>query len=516
MKNREACLAVDENNDNTPDYTYGSYAVCVSDQVIDKVWGRTLPHETKAACDAAAGAHTWHVGNVLDYRPANNVATLTQKTDPSAFLLTADAIDEETVRLAWAGHAGAEGYRIYRVVGGELDGLSRVAEIPAGANNYSDRTLSDGETRYYRVAARKNGQDIAITNAASATARPVAPLPPQAEAALAAKPATVANLVALRSDVNAAHVNLWWDPADDASFYQVQYREASTQPAGAWATAASALIYTKYQFTGAKSAERYQFRVRAVNGAGSQQVPGAWTVSGVVPKYGESPPPGGIGDVRQETCATCAATELKVSWAHAAYATHYQVQTRTQTPAGSAWSDAANMTNYAITSSNFDMATFRVTVTLTGLTAGQNYYVRVLGKNQSADTTPVTREGPWTDNVPPSAGASGAAAASGATAAATQLPAAPDAVGSVSVTHNGGSLAASWTASARAAAYQVAYSGDNGATWTTAADAHGSTSISIRGADPDTTYLVSVRAYNDGGASVWTDSAPASPPEGGG
>ena len=762
VKNREACLA-DDNNDDTPDNTYGSYAVCVSDQAIGKVWGRTLPHETKAACDAAAGAHTWHVGNVLDYHPANNVATLTQKTQPSAFILAADAIDEQTVRLAWAGHAGADGYRIYRVVGDELDALSRVAELPAGASSYRDRTLSDGETRYYRVAARQNGQDVAVTNAASATARQVAPLPARnVGEALGVKPATVSNLAAVRSGLNAAYVNLFWNPASDASFYQVQYREASTQPAGEWTTAVSALFFPKYQFTGAKSGARYQFRVRAMNGAGSRQVPGAWTESGVVPKavYGnprayaytltagsnfgkrdparqfelhlnnanpqgawsngttlwvadfadakvyaytltsgsdfgkrdttkefdldpanveprgiwsngttlwvadsnadevyaytltsgsdfgkrdttkefdltsedghghagstnprgiwsnattlwvadaldgtvhahkmtpgndfgehdesketdlhadnanpeglwsdgttlwvadpsddkvyaytlatnvrdttkefllaagnsnargiwsndttlwvadstiplqvEPPPPGRVNDVRTPSSGA----SRVVTWAHAPYATHYDVESTSD--GGTTWKREAS--DYAIASSNFNVDSFRVSYTLTVDNANGAYHVRVRGKNHTADATPVLRVGPWTDDLPPSAGVSGASAASGA-AAATQLPDAPDAVGSVSVTHHGDSLSASWTAAARAGAYQVAYSGDNGATWTTAADAHGSTSITISGVDPGATYLVSVRAYNDGGASSWTDSAPASPPGGGG
>ena len=779
VKNREACLwelnpdgtrKQSGGNDIATGNAYGSYGVCIRDHWFDvnpgnatvNVFGMTanvfdtaaniyttVPIATKAACDAEATrtskAHSWHAGNVLDYRPANNVATLTQKTDPSAFLLTADAIDEQTARLAWAGHAGADGYRIYRVVGGELDGLSRVAEVPAGATSYHDRTLSDGETRYYRVAARRNGQDVAVTNAATATARQVAPLPARnVGEALGVKPATVSNLAAVRSGLNAAHVNLFWNPASDASFYQVQYREASTQPAGEWTTAVSALFFPKYQFTGAKSGARYEFRVRAMNGDGSQLVPGAWAESGVVFKavYGnprayaytltsgsnfgkrdttkqfelhvnnaspqgawsndttlwvadsgadkmyaytltagsdfgkrdttkefglhadnaspqgiwsndtilwvadsgadkvyaykltsgndfgkrdttkefetddghghghegsqtprgiwsdgttlwvadysdrtvhaykltpgndfgehdeskeidlhtdnanpeglwsdgttlwvadpsddkvyaytldtnvrdttkefllaagnsnargiwsndttlwvadstiplqvEPPPPGRVNDVRTPSSGA----SRVVTWAHAPYATHYDVESTSD--GGTTWKREAS--DYAIASSNFNVDSFRVSYTLTVDNANGAYHVRVRGKNHTADATPVLRVGPWTDDLPPSGGVSGASAASGA-AAATQLPDAPDAVGSVSVTHHGDSLSASWTAAARAGAYQVAYSGDNGATWTTAADAHGSTSITISGVDPGATYLVSVRAYNDG------------------
>ena len=293
----------------------------------------------------------------------------------------------------------------------------------------------------------------------------------------------------------------------------MQYRDVTADPPAAWQAAATDVANLNYLHTGAESGKRYEFRVRGMATVGSEPLPGDWTETNVVPKAGELPPPGSVGDVRQETCNACASTELKASWAHAAHATHYDVEVRASN--SSTWESKFNDTALTNTALTVDGMTYRVSATVTGLTANQTYYVRARGLNYTVDTDPVLREGAWTDDAPPVVvGSSGASGASGA-AAATELPKAPDAVGSVSVTHHGGSLAATWTASAGATAYQVAYSGDNGTNWTTAADAHGSTSIAISNVDSDTTYVVSVRAYNAGGASNWTDSAPASPTEGG-
>ena len=95
------------------------------------------------------------------------------------------------------------------------------------------------------------------------------------------------------------------------------------------------------------------------------------------------------------------------------------------------------------------------------------------------------------------------------------LPDPPGAVSSVSTTRADGTLTASWDAPSGAAKYHVTYTTDWGQTWTSAADAHASTSITI-GADNARAYTVGVRAGNDGGWSAWTNSPTAHsyfPPE---
>ena len=91
----------------------------------------------------------------------------------------------------------------------------------------------------------------------------------------------------------------------------------------------------------------------------------------------------------------------------------------------------------------------------------------------------------------------------------------PSAVASVSVTRADGTLTAAWDAPAGATQYHVTYTSDWGQSWTSAADAHAATSITIS-VDNAKAYTVGVRAGNDGGWSGWTNSPVAPsyfPPE---
>ena len=83
---------------------------------------------------------------------------------------------------------------------------------------------------------------------------------------------------------------------------------------------------------------------------------------------------------------------------------------------------------------------------------------------------------------------------------------------SVSVTHNGSSLSASWPGAAGASKYHVTYSSDGGNSWSLVALNHPTTSISIDNADSTKTYVVGVRARNSASDSGWVNLAPAAPP----
>ena len=111
------------------------------------------------------------------------------------------------------------------------------------------------------------------------------------------------------------------------------------------------------------------------------------------------------------------------------------------------------------------------------------------------------------------AGGSGwrnSAAAGPYTPPAPPPPSPPAAVSSVSVTRADGTLTASWDASSGATSYHVTYT-DNGAqSWQLAALDHAGTSITIAVAN-GSTYIVGVRAKNDGGGSGWRNSAAAGP-----
>ena len=90
-------------------------------------------------------------------------------------------------------------------------------------------------------------------------------------------------------------------------------------------------------------------------------------------------------------------------------------------------------------------------------------------------------------------------------------PPPPDSPTSVSVTRSDGNLTASWNSPNGATKYHITYSSDSGASWSMAASAHTSNSITITGADNSKTYIVGVRAGNDQGWSGWVNSASAGP-----
>ena len=133
-------------------------------------------------------------------------------------------------------------------------------------------------------------------------------------------------------------------------------------------------------------------------------------------------------------------------------------------------------------------------LTIAGVEAGKSYIVGVRAKNALGESA-------WANSAPAS------------------VPAAPDAVTDIVVTHNGSSLTVTWTAPARATHYDVTYSG-GGVTGRAAWNRAGTSleiACDVRAGHENqnciaggTTYTVGVRARNAGGASAWADSAPAS------
>ena len=94
----------------------------------------------------------------------------------------------------------------------------------------------------------------------------------------------------------------------------------------------------------------------------------------------------------------------------------------------------------------------------------------------------------------------------------SEAPATPS---SVSLTRADGTVTASWDTPGGATKYHVTYSSDGMQSWTAAAgpaDNYSANSITITGADNAKSYVVGVRAGNDGGWSGWTNSEAAAVP----
>ncbi len=131
--------------------------------------------------------------------------------------------------------------------------------------------------------------------------------------------------------------------------------------------------------------------------------------------------------------------------------------------------------------------------TFSGLTNGREYRYHVRAVNAGGAGTGAPNAAPWyvaaTPEEPP------------------DPPAAPS---SVSVTRADGTLTASWDAPDGATGYEIRYSDDGGASWQVAASDHTSTGITINVTN-SSTYIVAVRAGNEGGWSGWRNSPSAGP-----
>ena len=75
------------------------------------------------------------------------------------------------------------------------------------------------------------------------------------------------------------------------------------------------------------------------------------------------------------------------------------------------------------------------------------------------------------------------------------------------MTRADGSLTASWPAVDGATSYHITYSSDGGASWSSPAANHPSTSITISDVTNSATYIVAVRARNAQGDSGWRNSS---------
>ena len=158
------------------------------------------------------------------------------------------------------------------------------------------------------------------------------------------------------------------------------------------------------------------------------------------------------------------------------------------------WNAAARATGYDVVYSTDGMYTWTraatnrsgTSYTLTGADSSKDYVFAVRAVNAGGASG-------WTNSPP---------------AEAPTPP--PGAVSEVHVTHNAGTVTASWSSADGATGYDVVYSTDGRYTWTRASTNQSTTSYTLNGADSSKNYVFSVRAVNEAGASGWTNSAAAS------
>jgi hypothetical protein len=324
----------------------------------------------------------------------------------------------------------------------------------AGITASSGAVLPVGQAALLRAAAHAGGSVVyAFTTA---------------NAALTA-PGQVTGLTAAAASANAVALN-WSAPASGGApaTYTVQYRVAG---AGTWTTFSASVTLTSATVTGLAASTDYEFRVLAVNAAGTG--PASATASASTPAAA----PGQVTGL-----AASGATESSVSLTWSAPATggtpaSYTVQFRL---AG------------AGTWSTFSTTVSTTNSTVTGLAASTAYEFQVFAVN-----------------------AAGAGPASATLSASTTI-AAPGAVTGLTVgTVTSSSVALSWTAPSSGgavAAYTVQYRVSGAGTWSDFSTTITATTATVTGLAGSTSYEFQVLATNAGGSGTPSNTVSATTP----
>jgi hypothetical protein len=154
-----------------------------------------------------------------------------------------------TVSLTWTASKGATTYNVYR---GTKAGSESATPIATGitATSYTDKTVTNGDEYYYKVAALSSAGASGLSSEASAAPQ----APPAAPTSLTATPGN-------------AFVELNWSASSGAVSYNV-YRgtKAGSESATPIATGIGVTAYTDTRLT---NGQRYYYEVAAVNKGGT-------------------------------------------------------------------------------------------------------------------------------------------------------------------------------------------------------------------------------------------------------
>ena len=334
--------------------------------------------------------------------------------------------------VSWAAAANADGYKVQWKSGAQAyDAAARQAT--ATGTSHTITGLTAGTEYTVRViATRTNAPDSAASSEATGTAQYPA----------AAVPGSVTAAPALNSLV------VSWAAAANADGYKVQWKSGA-QAYDAAARQATA-TGTSHTITGLTAGTEYTVRViatrtNAPDSAASSEATGT-------AQYPAADVPGSV-------TATPALNSLAVSWTAAANADGYKVQWKS---GGQSYDAAARQADVTSGTSH----------TITGLTAGTEYTVRVIATRTNAPDSAASSEATGTAQYP-----------------------VPDVPGSVTAAPALNSLAVSWTAAANADGYKVQWKSGAQAYDAAARQATASgTSHTIPGLTAGTEYTVRVIA----------------------
>ena len=205
------------------------------------------------------------------------------------------AAGNSTVSLSWTGSSGATSYNVYR---GTSSGGESGTPIATGltGTSYTDSSVTNGSTYFYKVAAVNAAGTSGQSNEASATPEPSIPPAP---ATLLATPGN-------------ATVTLNWTASSGATSYSV-FR--GTSSGGEGSTAIGTSTGTSYTDSSVTNGTTYFYTVKAVNTAGTS---GSSIEASATPSAGAPPAPTNLA-------ATGGNATVSLTWSTSSGATSYSV-----------------------------------------------------------------------------------------------------------------------------------------------------------------------------------------------
>lgn len=284
-------------------------------------------------------------------------------------------------------------------------------------------------------------------------------------------PSTPAAPTAVRGNTQATVS--WTAPSNGGSPITAYALEYSADSGSTWTSWSTSIASTSETVTGLTNGTAYVFRVSATNSAGTSAFSSASTAV----------TPATVPGAPTSVTLTGGNAQVAASWTAPASnggsaITDYLVEYSAD--AGSTWT---TFTRAASTATS---------ATITGLTNGNNYVVRVSALNATG---------------------TGSASATSASALAATTPGVPTAV---TPTRGDTEVSLTWTTPATGGSaitsYTVQYSSDSGSTWTTFSTAPTTNSVTVTGLTNGTSYVFKVLATNGIGSSSYSSNSTAVSP----
>jgi fibronectin type 3 domain-containing protein len=262
--------------------------------------------------------------------------------------LTATALGDIGIDLAWDQVANARGYKIYRSTA-PTSGFSAIMTIWGNTTTtYSNSNLNCGTTYYYYIVAFVSTIDGSVYMS-------------EASNTVNATPAMGKAVIKTATATSSSSIRLTWNRTDHANGYYV-YRQNGSGTYAHIATVSSSASYAIYNDTGLTGNKTYSYKIRAYRIVGSTYITGPMSDA----LNATTPDASTIGVTGKISATAMSSSSIYLGWQDVPTAVGYYVY-RSTAPGGP----------YEYLRTVSDNANTFTSCTNTGLTSGTTYYYKV-------------------------------------------------------------------------------------------------------------------------------------------